>query len=119
LGAGAEATSPALALRAELFDFADAVVRLSVLGERAVSVDARSSEDLRIHPSRETLAQPAGALLDDNATVVPASSDARLRAVLAPFARTTADRLPTRGDDLPRCAVSRDRSTKPSIETFA
>jgi hypothetical protein len=119
LGAGAEATSPALALRAEPFDFADAAARLSVLEERAVSVEARFSDDFRIQPSRETLAQPAGALAVDNATAVPASSDATLRAELAPLARTTADRFPTRGDALPRCEDSRDRSTKPSIEIFA
>jgi hypothetical protein len=118
LGADDEATSPALALRAASRDLG-VDVRPSPAELRAVSAAARSSEDFRTQPSRETFAHPAGALPVDTDTLVPASSDATLRAVLAPRARSTAERFPTRGADLPRCAESRDRSTKPSIEIFA
>jgi hypothetical protein len=113
------ATSPPLAFRAVPLDLAEAVFRRSVLEVRAVSVDARSSEDFRIHPSRETFAHPAGALPDATATEVPASSEATLFADVAPRTRTMADRLPTRGDALPRRADRRARSTKPSIVTLA
>jgi hypothetical protein len=109
-GADEEATSPVLDFRAEVFDFADADLRPSALELRAVSAEARSSEAFRIQPSRVTFAHPVGALPPDNETVVPASSDATLRAVLAPRVRTTADRVPTRGEALPRCADRRDRS---------
>jgi hypothetical protein len=109
--AAGEATSPALDLWADVLGFADAEVRRSALELRAVSADPRSREDFRIQPSRVTFAQPVGALPLENATVVPASSDATLRAVLAPRARRIAERLPTRGEALPRCAERRDRST--------
>src|SRR5262249_34353512 len=119
-GAWAEAaTSPPLAFRAAPLDLAEAVFRRSVFDEPAVSAEGRSSDDFRIQPSRETFAHPAGALPDATATVVPASSEATLFAVVAPRARTTADRFPTRGAALPRCADRRARSTKPSMVTFA
>jgi hypothetical protein len=118
-GRAEAATSPPLAFRAAPLDLAEAVVRPPLFEERAVSLDGRSSDDFRIHPSRETFAHPVGALPEATATVVPASSEATLFAVVAPRARTTAARLPTRGDALPRCADKRARSTKPSIVTLA
>jgi hypothetical protein len=116
---GDDATSPALAFRPTLTGFFTAAVRRSGVGLRATADPLRSSEDFRTHPSRETLAQPVGAEPDASDTAVPASSDARPRPELAARDRTTADRLPTRGDAFPRCADSRARSTKPSIVTFA
>src|SRR5689334_3190598 len=119
VGGADAATSPPLALRAVPLDLAGTVVRLSGVDEWAVSVDGLSSDDLSTHPSRETFAHPAGAFAEATATVVPASSDATLLAVAAPRTRTTAARLPTRGDELPRCAANLARSRKPSIVTLA
>jgi len=121
VASGDAATSPALAFSPADRDFADADVRLTSVLARAAFLDGfRSSDDLRIHPSRETLTHPAGPPPNDlTATDVPASSDARLRALVDPLARTTTVRFPTRGDELPRCDVRRARSTNPSSETFA
>jgi hypothetical protein len=116
-GDGEAATSPALAFR----DAGAPVVgrRVGCL-DRATSVaGARSRADCSTHPSRETRTQPAGAFPALTDTDVPASSEAMLRPAAAPRDRSTAARLPTRGDEPRRSAESRTRSTNPSIDTFA
>lgn len=111
------ATSPPLALRdPESLGLAEPrVMDARVLV--AADVD-RSSDDVRTQPSRVTEAQPVGAGPDPTTTLVPASSEATLRADVPPRARTMAARLPTRGDAAPRCDDSLARSTNPSIDTF-
>jgi hypothetical protein len=117
-----DATSPPLAFRsaALLFPFVVATARRESGDFRPASEAVeRSSDAFKIQPSRVTLTHPLGALAPLTATLVPALSDATLRADAVPFDRTTAARLPMRGDVDPRCAEIRERSTKPSRETLA
>jgi hypothetical protein len=115
---GDDATSPALALRDEAAVLA--VGRRDGDDARATSAaDGRSSADCNTQPSREMRTQPVGASPVRTTTDVPASSDATLRADVAPRDRTTALRLPTRVDEARRSGERRVRSTNPSIDTLA
>ena len=93
-GLVADATSPALVFRAEPVACPAATLFATALV--AAVVAPRSSDVLSTQPSRETRTHPAGASPAVNDTVVPASSDATLRAAATPRARSIAGFLPTR-----------------------
>ena len=96
----AASTSPAL-------DFASTRGRLLAVVRRAggafaATLVGAASRLRRTHPLRDTGTHPAGAVPFPTVTVVPDSSKATDRALLAPRDRTIASRFPTRGVVVPR-----------------